>query len=313
MPCRSGPPRPTRPDVPPAPPTISISIVIVNWNSGGYLRANLDAIFAHMPSGNWNATVVDNCSTDGSERCALEHGPACRLIRSSRNAGFSAAVNHGVANTDGDFVLIMNPDCRIEAGAVEALAAVLEQEPDCAIAAPRVLDPDGGVQGSARGDPNLLTGIFGRSSRLTRLFPGCAAARRNVCATALASAGRVAHVDWVSGACMLARRSALTAIGGFDERYFLYWEDADVCRRVRSADLTVRYVPAARVRHAVGGSSRHARGAAVRAFHESAFLYYATHIAPGRWNPRRWLAWAVLKVRCAWQLGQLTPADGDTT
>lgn len=290
----------------------TISIVVVNWNSADYLRTNLDAVFAHMPAGDWSVTVVDNESTDGSEHCALEHGPACRLIRSPRNLGFGAAVNYGVANTDGDFVLIMNPDCRIEAGAVELLAAVLEREPDCAIAAPRVLDPDGGVQGSARGDPNLLTGIFGRSSRLTRLFPRCAAARRNVCASALASAGHVADVDWVSGACMLARRSALAEIGGFDERYFLYWEDADVCRRVRAADLTVRYVPAAQVRHAVGGSSRHARGAAVRAFHESAFLYYATHVAPGRWNPKRWLAWAVLKARCAWLLGQLALA-GDAT
>ena len=291
----------------------TVSIIIVNWNSGGYLRANLDAIFAHMPPAGWEIAVVDNRSTDGSERCALERGPACRLIRSPRNLGFGAAVNQGVACTSGEFVLIMNPDCRIEAGAVETLAAVLEQESDCAIAAPRVLDPDGGVQGSARGDPNLLTGIFGRSSRLTRLLPRCAAARRNVCATALADAGRVAQVDWVSGACMLARRSALAAIGGFDERYFLYWEDADLCRRLRAVDLTVRYVPDARVRHAVGGSSRHARGAAMRAFHDSAFLYYATHVAPGRWNPKRWLAWAVLKARCAWLLGQLALAGGDAT
>ena len=198
----------------------TVSIIVVSWNSGEYLRANLDAIFAHMPPAGWDVTVVDNRSSDGSELCTLERGPACRLIRSPRNLGFGTAVNRGVACTDGAFVLIMNPDCRIEGGTVEALAAVLERETDCAITAPRVLDPDGGVQGSARGDPNLLTGIFGRSSRLTRLFPRCEAVRRNVCATALATAGRVAHVDWVSGACMLARRSALAAIGGFDERYF---------------------------------------------------------------------------------------------
>ena len=291
----------------------TVSIIIVNWNSGDYLRANLDAIFAHTPPAGWDVTVVDNRSSDGSERCALNQGPACRLIRSPRNLGFGAAANHGLECTDGDFVLIMNPDCRIEAGAVEALTTVLQQEPDCAIAAPRVLDPDGGVQGSARGDPNLLTGIFGRSSRLTRLFPRCPAARRNVCAATLADAGRVAQVDWVSGACMLARRSALTAIGGFDERYFLYWEDADLCRRLRTANLTVLYVPVAQVRHAVGGSSRHARNTAVRAFHDSAFLYYATHLAPGRWNPKRWLAWAMLKARCAWLLSHPAPASGDAT
>jgi GT2 family glycosyltransferase len=97
---------------------------------------------------------------------------------------------------------------------------------------------------------------------------------------------------------MLARREALAAVRGFDERYFLYWEDADLCRRLRAKGYHVRYVPAATAVHRVGHSSRTARAFSIRAFHESAYLYYATHVAPGTFNPKRLLARLLLTVRC---------------
>jgi GT2 family glycosyltransferase len=109
-------------------------------------------------------------------------------------------------------------------------------------------------------------------------------------------------VDWLSGACMLARRDALDKVKGFDERYFLYWEDADLCRRLRDAGYHVRYVPGATAIHRVGHSSSSVRASAIRAFHESAYLYYVTHVASGRLQPRRLLARTLLSVRCAWQL-----------
>jgi N-acetylglucosaminyl-diphospho-decaprenol L-rhamnosyltransferase len=117
-------------------------------------------------------------------------------------------------------------------------------------------------------------------------------------------------VDWLSGACVLGRRDALTGVGGFDERYFLYWEDADLCRRLRARGYQVRYVPAATAIHRVGHSSRTARAASVRAFHESAYLYYATHVAPGVLNPKRLLARALLAARCWWVLRGAGSARG---
>jgi GT2 family glycosyltransferase len=99
---------------------------------------------------------------------------------------------------------------------------------------------------------------------------------------------------------MLARRSAVETVGGFDERYFLYWEDADLCRRLRARGYTTRYVPGGRVMHVGGRSSRSARGAAIRAFHRSAFTYYATHVARGPLT--RAIAWLLLTGRCQWKL-----------
>ena len=268
-----------------------VSVVVVNRNSGAQLRANLDALFANMP-GNWEVAVVDNRSSDGSEGFATKRGANCLLIRNRRNRGFGAAVNQGLAKTRGPLVLIVNPHCLIEPGTVGTLAKALGSHDDCAVAGPRVF-----------GDPRLALSAFGRSSLLARLFPRAGMTPGSLSDAELEMPGLAVEVDWVSGACMLARRAALRAVGGFDERYFLYWEDADLCCRLRGAGWTVRYVPEARVQHVTGGPRRQAAPSAVRAFHDSAFLYYATHVAPGRWNPKRWMARSLLRTRCRWELG----------
>ena len=145
----------------------------------------------------------------------------------------------------------------------------------------------------------MMTGLFGRSSLLSRLFPSARLARRNV----LGADSRAAvSVDWVSGSCILVRREAFSEIGGFDERYFLYWEDADLCRRLRNAGWSIRFRPDTRVVHVGARSSRTVKPLAIRAFHRSAYLYYATHVAPSRLSARRWLAAGLLFARCGIKL-----------
>jgi N-acetylglucosaminyl-diphospho-decaprenol L-rhamnosyltransferase len=268
----------------------------VNFNSGPHLGTCLQSIAEHAPCA--EVIVVDNASRDGSEDAAARVGPPVTLIRNPVNAGFARAVNQAFTAARGDFVLILNPDCVLFAGALAVLVRELESHCECAIAGPAILDEDGSLQGSVRGDPTMLTGLFGRTTLLTRLFPNSNLARRNVRTTIANPASREA--DWVSGACMLARRTAVDAVGGFDERYFLYWEDADLCRRLRARGYTIRYVPAGRVMHIGGRSSQSARGAAIRAFHRSAFTYYATHVARGRFT--RAVAWLLLTGRCRLKL-----------
>jgi hypothetical protein len=273
----------------------TLSAVLVNYNSGAELRRALESIDREA-AGSGDVIVVDNASTDGSERTVADFASA-RLIRNQQNVGFGRAVNQGVAVCTAERILIMNPDCQLMAGALPPLMAALDADPRCAIAAPRILNPDGSAQGNARGDPNMLTGLFGRTSRLRRSLSELEVARRNV-----VSAEASGNVDWVSGACMLVRRESLAAVGGFDERYFMYWEDADLCRRLRARGYTIRYVPESTAIHQVGQSSRTARTSSIRAFHSSAYLYYATHVAPGALNPKRWIAHALLGARCWWKL-----------
>jgi GT2 family glycosyltransferase len=282
---------------------VEVGAILVNYNAGSELRRALDSIARELRGRAWEAIVVDNASTDGSEAIVGEFAPHARLIANQRNVGFGRAVNQGLAATSAPLVLVMNPDCRLEPHAVSMLERELLAHNGCAVVGPRILDPDGSVQGSARGDPDMFTGLFGRTTLLRRILPGIPVAKRNVVVDeALASGQTSSVVDWVSGACMLARRDAVRKVHGFDERFFLYWEDADLCRRLRAAGFHVRYVPGATAVHRVGHSSQNVRAAATRAFHESAYIYYVTHVARGALNPKRPLARAILAARCWMQL-----------
>jgi GT2 family glycosyltransferase len=280
-----------------------ISAIIVNYNAGDELRRALQSLTDEMHEMRWEAAVVDNASNDGSQKIVAEFSSHATLIANRENVGFARAVNQALGATTAPLVLIMNPDCRLVAGAILALRAELNLHEYCAIAGPRILNPDGTVQGSARGDPDMLTGLFGRTAALGKAAPWFSIAKRNIVSDAAIRSGHQSVVvDWVSGACMLAKREALANVNGFDERYFLYWEDADLCRRLRDAGYHVRYVPGATAIHRIGHSSKTARAAAIRAFHDSAYLYYATHVAPGARNPKRLVARALLAARCQWQL-----------
>ena len=285
----------------------SVSVVIVNFNAGERLRECVESLHAHLTGLDWECVVVDNASADGSAESIEGRYERVVVHRNAENVGFGRAVNQGIEATVGDLLLVLNPDCEIRPGLVQRLWPELNADPKCAIVGPRIVNHDGSVQGSARGDPTLFTGLFGRSTLLTRLLPGSRLARSNVRATeAIESGASSVEVDWVSGACMLARRTAVTSVGGFDERYFLYWEDADLCLRLRRDGHVIKYVPGASVVHHVGESSRSAPSQSIVAFHRSAYLYYATHRAPGLLNPVRWVAWVILALRCRWKLMKLT-------
>ena len=282
--------------------TPDVTAILVNYNAGNELAVALRSIQSDCAEVEWEAVVVDNASSDNSA-AIVETFPRATLIRNPANVGFGRAVNQAAAVATAPRLLLVNPDCRLVSGAISTLRSVLDAEPSCAVVGPRIFDPEGTVQGSARGDPDMLTGLFGRTGALRVLLPFLPVARRNVVVEdAVRTGASSVVVDWLSGACMLIRRDAFTAAGGFDERFFLYWEDADLCRRLRNRGFQVRYVPGASAVHQVGRSSQTARRSSIRAFHASAYLYYATHVAPGALNPRRLLARALLGVRCWWLL-----------
>lgn len=283
--------------------TPALSVIIVNFNAGPLLERCLGSLVSHL-TGTWEAVVVDNASSDGSVDRVAGLDPRIRLLCNADNVGFGRAINQAMAATTAPLALFLNPDATLTAGAIDELVRELNNHPQCGAIGPAILNPDGSIQGSARGDPDMLTGLFGRSSTLTRLFPRSALARRNVVTHAEpadAAQGSI-EVDWVSGACMLVRREAFTSIGGFDEAFFLYWEDADFCRRLRAAGWHTRYDPRAQVAHAGSVSSRSRPALAIRAFHRSAYLYYRRHSAGSVWHPLGWTAYLLLRLRCWWKL-----------
>jgi hypothetical protein len=284
-------------------PMTPVTIAIVNFNAGAHLEHCLASLHSELQDVAWTAIVVDNASSDGgAERLARLQTDRVRLIRNDVNRGFGAAVNQAARAHHAPLLWLLNPDCRVQPGAFGALCETLDRHPECAIAAPRLLNEDGTTQESARGEPTAWTGLFGRHGLLTRFFPRAAAARRNLRAGQIVESGvESAEIDWAMGASLLVRREVFDRVGGFDERFFLYWEDADLCRRIRNLGYAVRYVPRARVAHAGGASSRSARPLAGRAFHRSAYLYYTTHTVPSPWHPARGLAWIALTLRAWWR------------
>jgi GT2 family glycosyltransferase len=137
--------------------TPELTAVIVDYNAGPELRGALQSVASEMAGRAWEGVVVDNASTDGSSDYVWEFAPHARVLRNTDNVGFGRGINQGVAASSAPLILIMNPDCRLEPGALATMRADLEARKACAVVGPRVLDPDGSEQGSARGDPDMMT------------------------------------------------------------------------------------------------------------------------------------------------------------
>jgi N-acetylglucosaminyl-diphospho-decaprenol L-rhamnosyltransferase len=254
----------------------AVSVVIVNYRT----YAELDACIASVmpaPAPDCEVIVVDHSSsTPDLERLSAKF-PGVRVAPTSTNPGFSAGINAGARLARGRHLLILNPDTRIQPAAVGAMASFLDTHRDTAVVGGRVEDPGGTVQRSARRFPTMLTGLAGRSSLFTRVWPDNPLSRRDTLADATTVAPR--EVDWVAGSCMAVSAEAFRRVGGMDEQFFLYWEDADLCKRLKETGWKTVYLPSAVAVHGVGRSRRHAPGLSVRAFHRSAYLYFRKHRA----------------------------------
>jgi GT2 family glycosyltransferase len=270
-----------------------VGVVIVNYQSYEDLRRCLGALAGQAGT----LVVVDHEPTQDSADAIGRDFSWVRLVRVATNEGFASGVNRGARETASDYLLLLNPDSMPGPHLCATLAAWLDRHPDAGVLGPRVVNADGTLQASARRFPDFTTAIAGRSSWLTRVLPRNPLSRRNLPALD-AQNGEPVDVDWVSGACMLVRRAAFDQIGGMDEGFFLYWEDADFCRRLQQAGWRTVYWPAVSVLHTGSGSSRHAIDASLVAFHQSAYRLFWKHAR----GPMRLLTpfvRAALRVRLA--------------
>jgi N-acetylglucosaminyl-diphospho-decaprenol L-rhamnosyltransferase len=260
---------------PPSARTLPLSVIIVNFKSYDELDGCLESLSTQACE--CEVIVVDHASSGPDLERLQARYPRIRTAPTSANPGFSTGVNTGARLAVGRHLLVLNPDTQLQAGALEAMVAYLDAHPDTAVVGARVEDPGGTVQRSARRFPTMLTGLAGRTSLITRVWPGNPLSRRDLLADATTDVP--CDVDWVAGSCMAVNATAFAAVNGMDEQFFLYWEDADLCKRLREAGWRTAYLPSAVVVHGVGRSRRHARALSIRAFHRSAYLYFAKHRA----------------------------------
>ncbi|HUR23769.1 MAG TPA: glycosyltransferase family 2 protein [Acidimicrobiales bacterium] len=227
-----------------------VSAVVVSFNSAADLP---DCLRSLRSEGVADVVVVDNASTDSSVEVVRRVDAEARVVQTGANLGFGSAANRGAAVTTGDHLLILNPDTVVEPGTVKALAEALDRDPGLAAVGPRLENVDGSLYPSVRRFPDL-TVAFGHAF-LGLVWPQNPATRRYRMLDSDHDRS-AAEVDWVSGACVLVRRTAFEMVGGFDEGYFMYVEDVDLCWRLGQAGWRIGYEPAGRVVHALGGSSR---------------------------------------------------------
>jgi len=273
---------------------MKFSVLIVNYASWPLTLRCIESL-RETHYGDLEIVVVDNDSVEPPE---LPSG--VRLIRNKENVGFARAHNTGIAASGGDPVVIINPDTVVERDFFELVEGFFEENPRVGIAGPRILDWEGDLQLSARREISALSGFLGRTSLLTRLFPKSSLVKSQF--PAVTDQSHPTSVDWVSGACMVIRRDTLRDVGPLDERFFMYFEDADLCRRARAAGWLVYYLPQVEIVHQTGASSRN-KPKAIWLLHKSAFLYHRKHGAHGPFNVYSAVVLAGLALRALAKLG----------
>jgi N-acetylglucosaminyl-diphospho-decaprenol L-rhamnosyltransferase len=225
----------------------AVDVVVVSYNSRETLR---DCVGSLAGTPGVRVTVVDNGSTDGSLESLA--GLPVHTIVSGRNGGFGFGCNIGWRAGRAPYVLFLNPDARLEPAALATLGAVLDRDAGVGIVGPRILDADGSLVPSQRRYQRV------GSTWAQALFLHRVIRRARWANEIIKDPGRYgdpADAEWLSGACLLMRRTVLDALGGFDEDFFLYCEDMDLCARARAAGARVRYEPGAVVHHEGGHSA----------------------------------------------------------
>jgi len=250
----------------------ALSIVVVSFNAQADVLGCLGSVQAHPPDRAWDLVVVDNQSTDGTPEAVAERWPDTRLVRLAENMGFAAANNVGIRATQGELVLLLNSDTLVESGQLELLCRAIEETPEAAAAGPRLVDAEGRQELSF----GVMISPLGETRQKLRgrlLTDGPDAVRKRI----VADMGRRQFVDWVSGACLIVRRTAAEQVGLLDERYFMYCEDVDFCASLRAAGHRILYAPEVTVTHLRGRSRASAPAVTNRRYRDSQVAFYRKH------------------------------------
>ena len=246
---------------------MKLSIVVVSWNTKELLAQCLDSIKAHPPAGPYELIVVDNGSQDGSPEMVAQQHPDVHLIRNGDNLGFAQANNQAMGVAAGRYILLLNPDTTVHAGALAALVTFLEKHPQAGAGGARLLNPDGSLQHSCSPAPTLF-------NEWLHLFHLDRDRRHGMSAWHIDAAR---EVERLMGACLMLRREAIERIGPLDERYFMYSEEVDYCYRLRKAGWRLYWVPQAVVVHYGGQSTGQIADEMFLQLYQNKLLYFRKH------------------------------------
>jgi N-acetylglucosaminyl-diphospho-decaprenol L-rhamnosyltransferase len=272
-----------------------LAVVIVNHDAGNEVVRCVRSVYESAGEISLQVLVVDNQSRDGSPDAVEAAFPQVRVMRNDANRGFPAAANQGMQASRSDFVFLINPDAEVTAGTLEGFLKVARDHPRAGAIGALTRTPDGTIYPSARLVPSLLLGLG--HTMLAPFWPDNPWSRRYRLADWDRSRERA--IDWVSGSSVLLRRAALDEVGVFDERYFMYVEDMDLCTRLRKAGWEVWFSPQLEVMH-IGATATAGQRRMTLEHSKSIYTYFVKHQSPGWRAALRPFAWALLRLRAAY-------------
>ena len=255
---------------------MDLSYIIVNYRSSPELSRCLDSITRTRFPGSYEIRVVDNSEGDPGLADLQERFPQVHWTLNPKNVGFARANNQAAREARGRYLFFVNPDVVLSPGTPRCLADYLGTHPRAAAVAPKVLDPDGSLQLSCRRFPGVWSGLFNRYSLLTRLFPNNPFSRDYLMLDF--DHNHTRSVDWVSGCCLMVRADRFKQAGGFDENYFLFIEDVDLCRTFRNLGYEVVYHPETLVTHAISSSNHRLPPETIIRRHRGMSYYHRKHL-----------------------------------
>jgi GT2 family glycosyltransferase len=288
----------------PATARLDISIIIVSFNTQAILRTCLQHAFCALEGLEAEVIVVDNNSHDGSAEMVAGEFPFVRLVRNPENVGFAAANNLAFNLAGGDYLVLLNSDAFVRPEAIRRSLAYMQANPSIGAGGACLIGAEGEWQPSARMFPSILNDFIIFTGLATRFRKSRFLGRAD---RTWADPGLPADIDWVPGAFMVISRQALDKTGYFDESFYFYYEEVDLCRRIKDAGYRIRYWPDVVVVHLVGGSSRQKAAGAKEAAPSrrsilwrlrSQFLYYRKHHGEAA-RVAMWCAKAWQKLRIA--------------
>ena len=254
---------------------IGLSIIIVNYNAEPFLEKCLKSIYEKTHGIDFEVIVINN-NSNNIGNYGKNGFSNIKWIHNQKNVGFSFANNQGIKICEGKYIVLLNPDTEILNNSFKIMLEFLENNLKVGILGPKVLERDGEtVQLSCRQFPSIATSVFNRHSVLTRLFPQNKWSREYLLTDW--DHNDLNEIDWVSGCCMMLRRSMLDEIGMLDESFFMYNEDVDICYRAKMSGWQVMYLPDALIKHYIGGSSKTVNRKMVIERHKSMWKFYKKH------------------------------------
>lgn len=230
---------------------LALSIIIVNWNVRNFLKECLKSIYLNISKLAFEIIVVDNASSDGSIRMLENNFPMVRIIKNKINEGFAKANNQAMKESRGRYILLLNPDTLIIDNSLFKMVDFMDSNPKVGAVGSRLMLPNGLLEAGAAGyKPSLVT-AFNYYFFLSKLFPSIF---RGLYLDQNSYRKKAIAVEWVSGACMMLRRELLNRNILFNEEFFMYAEDIELCDRIRKNGWEIYYTPQAKIIHFRGGS-----------------------------------------------------------